>query len=103
MLEANFHCPSAIKILVACKQDLRDTMPPLDATNKQYVTTEEGYEMAKKLGFRGFIETSSKTSHNVEKLHSAACGLYLQREEDEKLLASSISQKAKSKGECVTS
>jgi len=73
--EIRHHCPDTPFILVATKLDLRDdpvTQKQLAAEQQHCVTTQEGREMAQKIGAAQYIECSSLTQENLKACFDAA-------------------------------
>lgn len=64
LYEIKNYCPSANYSLVALKKDLRE----LEGDHTNYVTTEEGENLANEIGANSFYECSAKTGENVENI-----------------------------------
>lgn len=63
LFEIKNYCPNASYILVGLKGDLRSDP---DINKENFVTVEEGKDLAKEIGALRFFECSAKTGENVE-------------------------------------
>ncbi|EFA76882.1 Rab GTPase [Heterostelium album PN500] len=63
--ELDHHCPSTPKILVGTKSDLRGSGRP-------EISTKEAHDLAKELGFIGYVETSALVQTNLTQLFNQA-------------------------------
>lgn len=73
--EVTHHVPRAKTILVGTKTDLRNSemiVEELKKQSKHPVTTEEGAELAEKLGVLFYKECSAKTQTNIKELFMEA-------------------------------
>ncbi|CEG74531.1 GTP-binding protein Rho1 [Rhizopus azygosporus] len=68
-------CPGIPFLLVGTKKDLRDDpakIEELRKTNQKPVTTDEGRDVARKIGAHMYIETSAKTGEGVQETFQQA-------------------------------
>lgn len=70
--EVDHFCEGVPKILVALKSDLRKGGTGCEGSSGKYVSTEEGQELAYKVGAYRFIECSAKARDNVELVFDVA-------------------------------
>ncbi|XP_064649422.1 ras-like GTP-binding protein Rho1 [Lineus longissimus] len=76
--EVKHFCPDVPVVLVGTKKDLRndpDTIHDLAKWKKKVVTTEEGEEMAAKIGAKAFMEVSALKRDNVRESFEMAASL----------------------------
>jgi small GTP-binding protein len=76
--EVEHFCENVPKILVALKSDLRDQLPREERT--RCISTEEGQEMAYKIGAARFLECSAKLRLGTDSVFEAAVTAIFERE-----------------------
>lgn len=71
LMEIKNYCPEAGYFLIGLKSDLReDNDPTLDKSN--FVTYEEGQELANSIKAKEFLECSARTGKNVKEVFDTA-------------------------------
>ena len=73
--EISHHCPTAAKVLIGTKSDLRDDpivrKKLLFKGNELPISTEQGIAMAKHIGCTSYMETSSMNGSGINDLPEA--------------------------------
>lgn len=85
--ETLHYCRGVPIILVGCKVDLRNdpaTIEMLSRTSQAPVSTEEGREVASKIGARGYIECSARTGQGVRDVFEVATRAALEKKQKSK-------------------
>jgi Ras-related C3 botulinum toxin substrate 1 len=85
--EITHHVPDALRLLVACKMDLREdqaTLDQLKANDEQTpITTAQGKALATEMGAAGFVECSAKSQIGVQEVFLEALRIALLRKPSE--------------------
>ncbi|KAI8057666.1 GTP-binding protein rho2, variant [Syncephalis plumigaleata] len=76
--EVRRECPGCPVILVGCKRDLREERLSRGEPIDQFVTVEQGAEIAKQIGAKRHIECSALTGYHVDKVfeHATRAALF---------------------------
>ncbi|RKP24147.1 GTP-binding protein rhoA [Syncephalis pseudoplumigaleata] len=76
--EVRRECPGCPVILVGCKRDLREERLTRGESIEQFVTAEQGAEVAKQIGAKRHIECSALTGYHVDKVfeHATRAALF---------------------------
>lgn len=76
------HCPEAKRVLCATKIDLRkdtSTLEKLAQKRMEPVSSAQGTELAKRLGFHAYVETSALTQEGLKAAFDTSIALVLQK------------------------
>jgi small GTP-binding protein len=66
--EVSRHCPKVPILLVSTKEDLREDKETMKEKGGKMVSVEEAITLQKKIGAFQYLQTSSKTHMNIDKL-----------------------------------
>lgn len=78
--EVEHFCEGIPKILVALKKDVREQTSPEGGVATKFISTEEGQELAYRIGAYRFIECSAKLRENVDIVFDSAVKAVWDRE-----------------------
>jgi len=98
--EISTHAPDVPIILVGTKSDLRskqDAIQVLKENNQAPITTEQGIELAKKIGAKKYLECSALTQQNLSLIFEEAVKLVLFPKENEEQKGAPVDKKKEKK------